>query len=108
MHPYDDEFDMLDDVTRKEGLPIGAIDNTETMAEVEPHEGGDRKQNSQLNMHDLSMILHPSHESSTPDPNQNQSPAPKDGGEAGLCRQACDELGVSQSQMNQMYLISYP
>ena len=64
--------------------------------------GRDQSQTSQLNMHDLSYILHPSHESTTSSHDQNESPGFDDGAQGGLCRQACTELGVSQTTMNQM------
>lgn len=103
MNAYDDDISTLDDVLEKEKIPSGATNYTETMAEVEKRGGDDQPRKSQhLNMHDLSFILHPSHESSTPDGDQAQSVSSKECGQASLCRQACEELGVSQNLMNQM------
>jgi hypothetical protein len=97
---YDDNHT---DALNGEADAVGLVptDYAESLPVAKTHEG-DRPQTSHLNIHDLSYILHPSHESTTPDTNQEQSPSFSDRGQGGLCRQACAELGLSQSTMNQM------
>lgn len=90
---HDGDFEALDDGPEKESL--GPADCLWA-------NGGDRQRSSRLNIHDLSFILHPSHESTAPDHDPNQSQSSRDGGQTGLSRQACAELGVSQTLMNQM------
>jgi hypothetical protein len=106
LHSYEGDFETLHDVPENEGLSL-ATNNSDLNGGTKIHEE-ERKQDSHLNMHDLSFILHPCHEPSTPENDQNQSPGSKEGGQPGLCRQACNQLGVSQSLMNQMYAITYP
>lgn len=63
---------------------------------------GDRPQTSHLNIHDLSYILHPSHESTTPNRDKSQSPSSNNQGKSRLYPQAYAKLGVSQTIMNQI------
>ena len=106
LHPYDGDLETLNDISENEVLPV-ATNNTDLIGGAKIQEE-ERNQNSHLNMHDLSFILHPCHEPSTPENDQNQSPGSKEGGQPGLCRKACNELGVSLSLMNQMYARTYP
>ncbi|KAL4810590.1 hypothetical protein BDV18DRAFT_155202 [Aspergillus unguis] len=99
MNAYDGDFRTLDDVLETDKAPSKATNNTDAAAEADAAE---QPRNQHLNMHDLSFILHPSHESSPPGGDQAQSVSSKEGGQASLCRQACKELGVSQTLMNQM------
>lgn len=86
---------------------LGTADRAQTMVGAEAHEVGDREQNLYLNMHDFCFTLHPCYESLTLDHDQNPSSKSKDGGQAGLFRQACNELGLSPDLMDQMYLPIY-
>lgn len=60
--------------------------------------------NSRLNIHDLSFILHPSHEASTPEKEQtdvaNRMIVDQ---ELNLMTRACSALGVTQDTLNQMW-----
>ncbi|KAJ5464357.1 fungal-specific transcription factor domain-containing protein [Penicillium daleae] len=100
--PRNGDFDPLDDGLEKEELlPAVRADLTETTTGMEMR-GSSQQRTSQLNTLDLAFILHPSHEVTTPDQAQRQSPSFQDGQHTGLCRQACTELGVSQAAMNEM------
>lgn len=72
-------------------------------ATTETDEWSTRRRDSQLNIHDLSFILHPSHEASTPEKEQN---APPSRGvidqEPVLIARACSALGVTQEILKQM------
>ncbi|CAG7939912.1 unnamed protein product [Penicillium nalgiovense] len=93
------DLDVLNDESETEGLV--PTDYAERVHGTKTDED-DQTQNSHLNMHDLSYILHPSHESRIPNSDQNQSACFDGGEQGGLRREACAELGVSQSAMNQM------
>jgi hypothetical protein len=56
------------------------------------------------NIHDLSFILHPSHETSSPDQDRTSHTGglPVDGQEANFIQDACSVLGVTQAVMEQM------
>ncbi|KKA17789.1 hypothetical protein T310_8272, partial [Rasamsonia emersonii CBS 393.64] len=77
-------------------------------ATTETDEWSTRRRDSQLNIHDLSFILHPSHEASTPEKEQN---APPSRGvidqEPVLIARACSALGVTQEILKQMVKIYF-
>ncbi|KAJ5464802.1 fungal-specific transcription factor domain-containing protein [Penicillium daleae] len=99
--PRNGDFDSLDGGLEKEELVHAApADPTETPS-------GEEQQASQLNTLDLAFILHPSHEVTTPDETQKESPNSQDGGHTGLYRQACKLLGVSQAAVNQIIRIFF-
>lgn len=62
--------------------------------------------NSKLNISDLSFIMHPSHEASTPE-KETSTVVSKDTPEhekQSMIRQACCTLGVSQTMIEHMYV----
>ncbi|KAL1858068.1 hypothetical protein VTK73DRAFT_7965 [Phialemonium thermophilum] len=68
-------------------------------------EWAERQRDSRLNINDISFILHPSHEASTPENDAQAAPARivGDQDEAGLIRDSCARLGVSQDLLR--YLV---
>lgn len=70
----------------------------------DPGRESPRRRDSQLNMHDLSFILHPSHEASSPDKERAAAPARDDLGQTNqlLIQQAFRSLGLSPTTMEQM------
>ena len=74
--------------------------------DVDGSEWSTNQGNTKLNIHDLSFILHPSHEASTPE-KEASTAASKDTPEherQSMVRQACCTLGVSQTMIEQMYV----
>ncbi|CAI7611339.1 unnamed protein product [Penicillium pancosmium] len=99
--PQNGDCDSLNDGLEKEELiPVAPVDPTETPP-------GEEQQASQLKTLDFAFILHPSHEVTTPDETQKESPKSQDGSHTGLYRQACRVLGVSQAAMNQIIRIFF-
>ena len=72
-----------------------------------PSKGSQQGRDSRLDMHDLSFILHPSHEASTPDDKQTPSSTGGGGGVSreneALLQQACSILGLSPTMTEHMY-----
>lgn len=70
---------------------------------AETDEWSVRRRDSQLSIHDLSFILHPSHEASTPDKDQTAAPSRSliDQGPVLIAR-ACSALGVNEVILEQM------
>lgn len=106
INPQDDDFDILNGRLEKKALvPAVPADMTVT-ARTETREDSQQRA-SHSNTLDLAFILHPSHEVTTSDQAQKLSPSSQDSGQAGLCRQACTELGISQVTMNQIIRVFF-
>ncbi len=73
-------------------------------------DGDARRRNSRLNINDLSFILHPCHEASTPEKEaKDQSPGKEsnDQENQAMIQQACATLGVSSDMMEEMWVVNY-
>jgi hypothetical protein len=77
---------------------------TPAVGEVE--EWNNRRRNSQLSIHDLSFILHPSHEASTPESKAQSSATPTrtcdESKEPLHLEKACSTLGITPDVLKQM------
>ncbi|KAF4464555.1 fungal specific transcription factor [Fusarium albosuccineum] len=82
---------------RKPSLPTLTID----------HDQGVCRRNSQLNIHDLSFILHPSHQASTPEKDQGEAADAAPVERENTFQKACCSLGFSEAAMINMIEIYF-
>jgi hypothetical protein len=85
------------------GMPLAGQEQAGSTTGPETDEGTKRGRDSQLNIYDLSFILHPSHEASTPEKEQSMT-SNKDviDQEPVLLQRVCSALGVGQATLEEM------
>lgn len=96
--------DKSADTSCKRDLPPSPSGLIENQVRDESNEWSPRRRHSQHKIHDLSFILHPSHEASRPEKEQNAPSAKNvlDSEEPILIGRACYALGVTQRALEQM------